>query len=74
MSNTAFRVVLVRPPVEPFVMQVLTAVFILLLASAAIACIVDLRRNEKRAAKPEWCSPVQPVVLQHPELHGPGVA
>ena len=74
MSNTAFRVVLVRPAVEPFVMQVLTAAFILLLASAAIACIVDLRRNEKRAAKPEWSSPVQPVVLQHPELHGPGVA
>ena len=74
MSNTAFRVVLVRPAVEPFVMQVLTAVFILLLASAAIACIVDLRRNEKRAAKPEWCSPAQPVVLQQPELNGTGVA
>jgi ABC-type phosphate/phosphonate transport system substrate-binding protein len=74
MSNTAFRVVLVRPAVEPFVMQALTVIFILLLASAAIACIVDLRRNEKRAAKPEGFSAVQPVVLQHPELHGPGVA
>jgi hypothetical protein len=71
MSNTAFRVVLVRPSAEPFIMQVLTAVFILLLASAATACMVDLRRNEKRAAKPRTA---HEVVLQHPELNGPGVA
>ena len=73
MSNTAFRVVLVRPAVEPFFMQALTVTFILLLASAAIACIVDLRRNE-RPPKSESYGPVKPVVLQHPELHGPGVA
>ena len=52
-------------------MQVLTAVFILLLAGAAAACTVDLRRNEKRAVK---LRTAQPVGLQHPELHGPGVA
>jgi len=46
MSNTAFRVVLVRSAVEPFIMQVLTAVFILLLTSAAVACAVDVRRRD----------------------------
>jgi len=71
MSNTAFRVVLVRRSVEPFIMQVLTVVFVLLLAAAAGACTVELRRKETRGEQPRH---PQPVGLQHPELHGPGVA
>jgi hypothetical protein len=71
MSNTAFRVVLIRPSVEPFIMQVLTVVLVLLLASAAGACTVDLHRKEQPAAPRRHA---QPVGLQHPELHGPEVA
>ena len=39
----------------------------LLLASAAAACMVDLRRHEKRAAK---ARSAQPVMLQYPALNG----
>ena len=55
MSNSAFRVVLVRPSIEPFMLQLLTVVLILLLAGAAVACVVDLRRKGRAddAARPD---------------------
>jgi len=47
MSNTAYRVVVVRPPEEPFIFQALTAVFVLILVAAAAGCTLDMRRREK---------------------------
>ena len=47
MSNTAYRVVLVRPPEEPFVFRALTGVFVLILVAAAVGCTLDVRRREK---------------------------
>lgn len=51
MSNIAYRVVLVRPSQEPFFIQALTGVLILLLTGAAAACTVDIRRREARVSK-----------------------
>ena len=53
MSNSAFRVVLVRPSIEPFMLQLLTVVFILLLAAAAAACVIDLRRKKRAGGQAE---------------------
>jgi ABC-type phosphate/phosphonate transport system substrate-binding protein len=45
MSNVAYRVVLVRPSSEPFLIAVLTYIFMVLLVAAAIASFLDLRRK-----------------------------
>jgi ABC-type phosphate/phosphonate transport system substrate-binding protein len=43
MSNTVYRVFLVRPSHEPLMFQVLTGMFLALLAGAAIWAVLDLR-------------------------------
>jgi hypothetical protein len=49
MSNSAYRVVLVRPSDEPFVFQALTVALVLIFIAAAAACTIDVRRREKAA-------------------------
>jgi hypothetical protein len=43
--------VLVRPSSEPFLVGVLTSLFVVLLVLAAIASFIDLRRKESHAVK-----------------------
>jgi hypothetical protein len=47
MSNIAYRVVLVRPSDQPFLLQVLTAVLVLIFIATAAGCTIDIRRREK---------------------------
>jgi ABC-type phosphate/phosphonate transport system substrate-binding protein len=56
MSNSAYRVVLVRPSDEPFVFQALTVALVLIFIAAAAACTIDVRRREK--ASPQRQQPM----------------
>lgn len=51
MSNVAYRIVLVRPASQPFLIGLLTSLFVVLLAAAAVASFVDFRRRGPRLAK-----------------------
>ena len=58
MSNVAYRVVLVRPSSEPFLIMVLTSLFVALLVAAAFASFVDLRGKNGHRASARFDAPV----------------
>jgi ABC-type phosphate/phosphonate transport system substrate-binding protein len=58
MSNVAYRVVLVRPASEPFLIGMLTSLFVVLLVSAGVASFIDLRRGAAPLVKRRRARPV----------------